>query len=248
MRLLNKLHIKTRSIQLYNIDKQGSNHIAAEVYFNNKWNYFDITWGTIFPLHSNEGSNSLGLMSIKDLFQSKHPYRHAITNRSNLSFLVGTVPNPFYYLKSKRVNLVINGSGIIDLYPVKNKNGLVNYFPKNLPNYFGSYLFDVAKSLPPHKASITYILKNLPPSDKFIINVTYNTCPTGSKVILTASNKRGNPKAFVTQLNATSLKKGNSVISSKKLHLIAGSTLKISTITKPKEFCYIAIKKFTFIR
>ena len=133
--ILNRLGIKNRSVQFYlrgTTPQKNSSHIGLEVFYSNKWHYFDVTWGTFFR---RKGDKKDRVLSIAEVLQAPKVDALAVTNKSDLWYQQWTAAglDPLIYLRSKQRDVVVGGNGTIHLRP----NNQLKFTPTHQPNYIG---------------------------------------------------------------------------------------------------------------
>lgn len=133
--LMQAQNVPTRTIQVYSIDAiNGNNHVMAEVYFNNKWNLFDVTYATFFRQSS--GVLQHELLSFEEVCQTANYNDISVANCSSSVYqMLKRIKGDVYpWAHSTTKDVVISGIGTIHL---KELNG--SYSLANIPNYIGKY-------------------------------------------------------------------------------------------------------------
>ena len=73
--IIDKLGLPVRSVSFF--WENGNNHIAAEVYYNDGWHFYDPTWGSYFVKDGD-------ILSTEEAFQTTELEEYMITNESLL--------------------------------------------------------------------------------------------------------------------------------------------------------------------
>lgn len=142
--ILTRLGVKTRRVEFYFRDKNGNraSHIGAEVFFREKWNYFDVTWGTVFPeeRRTNDREDKFALKSLTETLMDHSALR---TNQNNEWYVfVRDHLDVFYYLEAPQRSILIGGEGTITHALPGNQVGTVQVDFSDLPDYVGDMLAD----------------------------------------------------------------------------------------------------------
>ena len=108
--IMQELGIKARPIQYYYTDATAirNSHIAAEVYYSNRWNYFDVTWNAVFPTKM-----ALLFQSHSEVLSAVDPVPF-VDNVNVWTFesrLLGK--DPFEYIKTKPLSVIVGGVGTV---------------------------------------------------------------------------------------------------------------------------------------
>ena len=126
-----QLGLRTRPVEFYiagPAPAQNTSHICVEVYYNQRWHLFDITWGTYFVLHNN-------VASIDDIRESGTKSRDwAVSNESDLWYLQwkDAGHDPLVYVDHMHVDILRGRKGTIRLRPNQQ-----TYTPVHQPNFIG---------------------------------------------------------------------------------------------------------------
>ena len=133
--ILRRIGLEARPVDFFYLTEKGErkNHAAAEVKINNKWIYFDVTWGSFWLGTANDLST---LMSLEDIRQGKgirvggngNSWYLYCTHKSRHSEL----RDPFNYLYAKNLHILRNKGGVITIIF---KYGVFDF--TDIPNYFG---------------------------------------------------------------------------------------------------------------
>jgi hypothetical protein len=106
----------------------NASHICVEVYYNQRWHLFDVTWGTYFVLQNN-------VASIDEIRESGTKSREwAVANESDLWYLQwkDAGRDPLVYVDHMHVDILRGRKGTIRLQP----NQQI-YTPVHQPNFVG---------------------------------------------------------------------------------------------------------------
>lgn len=143
LRLMRRLGIRERAVQIYQIDAAGNNHIVAEVWFGGKWNLFDVTWATFYR---RPGAAPDALLSLEELHAESRPEALAVTNHSNVVWEVYRLTSTprLAYAKARRAQTFYDGAGTVRL-TASPATGPVMYRPHLLPNMLGTWKYDPDK-------------------------------------------------------------------------------------------------------
>ncbi|MBP90460.1 MAG: hypothetical protein CMJ64_27765 [Planctomycetaceae bacterium] len=139
--ILDRLDVRNRPVEFYmrgSTRAENHSHIGAEVFYADKWHFFDITWGTYY--RSEEPSKCIdNVLSISEVLATKDAKSLAVTNRSDLWFQQWTANslNPFEYLTAKQMDLIVGRSGVVTLRPTDDEQLGQVYIATNQPNYIG---------------------------------------------------------------------------------------------------------------
>jgi hypothetical protein len=210
--LLRILGLKTRPVEFYYKNSNGNrlSHIAAEVFFNNKWNYIDVTFGTFFRKKNTEYHN---LLSINEILKLDDWRNYAITNQANLIFQVHSQAEAtnLDYLTVKEKDIVLNGRGTIRPDSIT-RNGVTQYFLKDVPLHFGIFIAS-SGDLGDLKYSLNQINKH---QKELFLNIKAKACSLGKIKLSTQSNNQlvdiSNVEAGQVKFNIVSLVKSESPI------------------------------------
>jgi len=207
-KIAKELGLKTRTIQIYSISKTNeSNHITVEVWFNNKWNFFDITNGTFFR---KQNSKIFEVMSFDEVQNVSNPFVYAISNRASLIFQRQGLEekNPIDYIISPSKDIIVSGMGVINFEPIKNQ-----CFLGGRPNYIGKTWFEYSDSI----GEISYKIKNI--NDKKVLKLNIEAIGgMNGKLVVKAKEK-------IIKVDLKYPQKGLMKIDISKLDLSNGITL-----------------------
>jgi hypothetical protein len=227
--LLNSLGLKARSIQFYYKTNTRKSHIATEVYFNNKWNYIDVTFGTFFR---KEKAKFYELLSFEEILKLGDYHKYAIVNTANLTFQTYQVLgiNPLEYLEVTGDNnsIVVDGTGTITPDFIT-QNGINKYSLKHVPTHLGTF-----PALSGDLGNLKFSLKNVKRKQKeLLININAKVCEQG---LLQLFNEYGKKNIDLSKLES-------GLVNINIAHLASSSSqIQIETISrKTDQPCY-----FTF--
>jgi hypothetical protein len=136
--ILDRLDIRNRPVEFYMrgpSKAENHSHIGAEVFYADKWHFFDITWGTFF--RSGDGIDDV--LSIGEIRKTDNVEDLAVTNHSDLWFQQWKSGglDPFEYITWKETDVIVGRDGIVILRPdVDPEKGQV-YTPTHQPGYVG---------------------------------------------------------------------------------------------------------------
>lgn len=225
MKTLEEFGIKTRAVQIYSIDRSGGkNHITTEVWFNNKWNFFDITYGTIFR---DPDGDIFELMSFEEILNTKDYVDYAIINKTSP---INILTKDFNYISSTTKDIIISGSGTIRLEPVK-QNELLVFSLTNLPNTIGQFLF----SLESNMACLDYHLKGIEDVNEIILDI--KALGGSGNILLKAKGKN-------ISKDLLEVEKGPFSIDVSDMDLSEGLNISVAP-KKDGEHSYIVLNKIT---
>ncbi|MBT4694957.1 MAG: transglutaminase domain-containing protein [Planctomycetaceae bacterium] len=131
MTVANQLGLRTRPVEFYIAGPspaENASHICVEVYYDQQWHLFDVTWGTYFMLQNN-------VASIDQIRKSATESRRwAVTNESDLWYLQwkDAGHDPLVYVDHMHVDILRGREGTIHLRPNKHI-----YSPVHQPNFVG---------------------------------------------------------------------------------------------------------------
>ncbi len=137
--LLTHLDIKSRLAQFYYTAENGkrASHAAAEVYFNDKWNYVDVTWGAIFPMQQHR-LNKEDKFKLKSLSEILARYSEPKRNENNEWYVYQRDQlDVFYYLRASERSIVIDGEGTIVHRLQGREARAIEADFAHIPNYVG---------------------------------------------------------------------------------------------------------------
>ncbi len=138
--IMSELGIKARPIQFYYTDQAGvrQSHIAAEVSYAGRWNYFDVTWNAVFP--AAEPAEPLQFRSYTEVLASKDPV--PLTDNVNAWTMSVRLQglDPFEYLKARPLSVTAGGVGTVNV-PAPTYGTYIEDL-HDLPNYVGDNLED----------------------------------------------------------------------------------------------------------
>jgi hypothetical protein len=129
--IMSALGIKARSIQFYYWSRGRRNsHIAAEVYFLEKWNYFDVTWGFALPLK--QRLRFADITALQEFYQEDGLYNNfdawaIVQNYWNL--------NSLEYMSIGTADVIVDGIGTVNVH-VPDSAVFEETFG-DIPNYVG---------------------------------------------------------------------------------------------------------------
>ena len=134
LKVMTNLGIKARPIQFYYaIDGLRRSHIAAEVFYGDRWNYFDVTWNIAFP-----SPKPLQFKSHDEILADpqSQPQINALNSFYTMQLLTGG--KPLEYLTARDVNVVVGYSGnvVVALNDKQTSSAGVENF-RHLPNFIG---------------------------------------------------------------------------------------------------------------
>ena len=137
-KVLSYADIPVRSILIYYYSAQNkarTNHAATEVLIENKWRFFDISWGSIWVTNPSNLASLQSFESITKAYAVGSPI-FRLSNKLNSWFQLqySTGQDPFYYLNASQ-----------DLFGViYDDEGTITFSPdtdlgfQHLPNYVGT--------------------------------------------------------------------------------------------------------------
>ncbi|RUQ79169.1 transglutaminase domain-containing protein [Legionella septentrionalis] len=129
--ILKHLGLSVRPVDFYySFNHENHNHAAAEIYVNDHWAFFDITWGGFWVQHDLFTPLSLeAILKRKGTLIAGSNSWYIAKNHLNR---VKHYPDVFSYLHGKDLQILRNKSGILR---IRFKNGEADF--NHLPNYFG---------------------------------------------------------------------------------------------------------------
>jgi hypothetical protein len=129
--LVRRAGLRARCIQLYRINGGQDSHIIAEVFFNDKWNLFDVTWGSCFR---RPGGRVFELRSFAEV-RAGEPF-DLVSNQNNPNYLFNALSHePLGYLRQP-ATVVLDGVGTLRLSASSSGSTLL-YSLEGLPKYIG---------------------------------------------------------------------------------------------------------------
>ena len=126
-----QLGLRARPVEFYIAGPspaQNASHICVEVYYNQRWHLFDVTWGTYFVFQNN-------VAAIDQIRKSGTTSRDwAVTNESDLWYLQwkDAGHDPLVYVDHTHVDILRGRKGTIRLRPNQQ-----TYTPVQQPNFVG---------------------------------------------------------------------------------------------------------------
>jgi hypothetical protein len=126
-----QLELRVRPVEFYiagTSPSENTSHICVEVYYNQRWHLFDVTWGTYYMLQNN-------VASIDQIRKSGTKSRDwAATNESDLWYLQwkDAGHDPLVYVDHMHVDILRGRKGTIRLRDYKQ-----TYTPVHQPNFVG---------------------------------------------------------------------------------------------------------------
>lgn len=163
LEIAQRLGLRARPVEFYfrgaKPDKNHS-HICVEVFYQERWRLFDITWGTYFRKPDDALDN---LVDIETLRTSPQVRDWAVTNQSDLWYQQWTASglDPLEYLDHTRVDILRGRQGTIHLEAVDREANRATYQPRHQPNFVGRNRTDqdygtvtVQLESPPAKARV----------------------------------------------------------------------------------------------
>ncbi|GAB4172244.1 MAG: hypothetical protein Fur006_00900 [Coleofasciculaceae cyanobacterium] len=210
--ILRMLGLKARPVEFYykTLDGKRASHIAAEVFYNKKWNYIDVTFGSFFRKPNTEVYNLLSIDEILKIDDFRH---YIITNNANIVFqnYLAVGLNPLEYLEAKIKNIVVDGIGTISPDSIQQK-GVNQYILNDLPLHFGTYIAS-SGDLGNLKYSLNQVNKY---QKELLINIKAKACSLGKIKLSTQYNNQivdiSKVEAGQVKFNITSLVKSESPI------------------------------------
>ena len=139
LEIASRLELRVRPVEFYFRGERpdtNHSHICAEVFYNNRWRLFDITWGTFFR---RPGSGLDDLAGIEELRGNRMSPAWAITNQSDLWYQQwkATGLDPLEYLNHSRVDILRGRNGTIHLEAADRNATSAVYQPRHQPNFVG---------------------------------------------------------------------------------------------------------------
>ena len=126
-----QLELRARPVEFYiagTSASENASHICVEVYYNQRWHLFDVTWGTYYVIQNN-------VASIDQIRKSGTKSRDwAVTNESDLWYLQwkDAGHDPLVYVDHTHIDILRGRKGTIRLRPDKQ-----TYTPIHQPNFVG---------------------------------------------------------------------------------------------------------------
>lgn len=225
LEIMQRVGVQARRVQFYSIDTTGGgNHVTAEVWFNNKWNLVDVTFGTFFR-HPGDAPDHW--LSAEEVLQLKNPEHCAVSNEANIVYqgYINSGQNPLSYLHSTTRDVIIGGNGTIHLKP----DGEMNYPLVNLPKHFG-----VHQPVPPGEmATMVYHLAGLDGKSKLVFDIAAIGGKQGTIVV---EGRNGE-----NSWNVSAAQRGTMEISLEGLDVSDGVLVK-ATPTDTNEVFYVVLQ------
>ena len=131
LELANHLKLRARPVEFYlhgKTPKENTSHICAEVYYDQAWRFFDVTWGTYFMMDGKAAS-------IDAVRESPTVARQAaVTNETDQWFLHWRRSglDPLTYVDHKFVDILRGRNGVIRL-----RGNEFVYLPTHQPTFIG---------------------------------------------------------------------------------------------------------------
>ena len=138
--IVKQFGIRARPVEFYlrgSIPAKNHSHICAEVFYDDGWHFFDVTWGTFYRRPDGKVD---GLMSWTEIRQANDPRNLATTNRSDLWYQQWCAArlDPFEYVDWSEMDVLTGRTGTIHLRATLDpKRRLLVYTPTHQPNYVG---------------------------------------------------------------------------------------------------------------
>jgi hypothetical protein len=142
LELLNRLGVRNRPVEFYlrgQTRAENHSHIGTEVFYADKWHFFDITWGTFYRRGDQARKRVDDVLSISEILATEEARQLAVTNRSDLWFQQWTANgfDPFEYLTASQMDLIVGRGGVVTLRPADDAKSRYLYIPTHQPNYIG---------------------------------------------------------------------------------------------------------------
>jgi hypothetical protein len=142
LQILNRLGIRNRPVEFYirgQTRAENHSHIGAEVFYADKWHFFDITWGTYYRRGGQASTRVDDVLSISEILATEKTRQLAVTNLSDLWFQQWTTNglDPFEYLTANQMDLIVGRGGVVTLRPANDAKSPYIYIPTHQPNYIG---------------------------------------------------------------------------------------------------------------
>jgi hypothetical protein len=138
--LVKRFGIRARPVEFYlrgAIPAKNHSHICAEVFYDDDWHFFDVTWGTFYRRPDGKEDD---LMSWREIRQAQDARDLAITNQSDLWYQQWRAAglDPFEYVDWSEIDVLTGRTGTIHLRATPDLKGrLLIYTPTHQPNYVG---------------------------------------------------------------------------------------------------------------
>lgn len=141
LNLAKRLDLRARSVEFYWKSPRGvpSSHVAAEVEVGDRWEFFDVTWGTVYKRDAARSRGSLEALSIAELMALPNPRAYRITNESVLAYqcMVAAGFDAFEYLDHAK-SVIVGKEGVIHSSLDDDvATGVSRFVPAELPAYVG---------------------------------------------------------------------------------------------------------------
>jgi len=132
-----RLGLRTRTVEFYmrgEQPQQNHSHICVEVFFEDGWRLFDVTWGTYYRRAAGRVDDLLSWTQVK---QSTNARKLAVSNRSDLWWqqTVAAGVDPLEYIDAQAMDVLLGRGGTIHLTSTTAPQPL--YVPTHQPNYVG---------------------------------------------------------------------------------------------------------------
>ena len=138
--LAERIGLQARSVEFYlqgETPDENSSHIAVEVFYDEDWHFFDVTWGTVFRKPDAARDD---VLSITEILAADSPRDLAESNETDLWFQqwIEAGLDPLVYVDWKPTDVLRGHSGTIHLRATAEQDGDdATYVPVHQPNHVG---------------------------------------------------------------------------------------------------------------
>lgn len=181
LELANHLKLRARPVEFYlhgKKPKENTSHICAEVYYDQAWRFFDVTWGTYFMMDGKAAS----IDAVRE--SPTVARRAAVTNETDQWFLHWRRSglDPLTYVDHKFVDILRGRNGVIRL-----RGNEFVYLPTHQPTFIG--LNSLSSDYGPVRIELLDVHAEV---SRIIIQVS-GYAGTGELVIAQRGNKLAHP-------------------------------------------------------
>lgn len=185
LELAGRLNIRARPVEFYIHGKtpaKNHNHICVEVFYNDRWQFFDITWGTFFRKPAGPLDN---LASIDEIRANADSRKWAITNNTDVWYQQWKAAglDPLEYIDHRQVDVLRGRAGTIRLVAVEKTDTRQKFQPIHQPNFVGRNRANT------DFGSITLALRDVDPATKTMKIHVAGLAGSG-QLIVTAGDQR----------------------------------------------------------
>ncbi len=232
LQLALSLNLRARPVEIYfhgATPNDNSSHIGVEVFFDNRWNFFDVTWGTYFQ----QENQTISFADVRKAGPQSR--RWAVTNQTDQWFLhwkrAGL--DPLTYIDAPQIDILYGHKGTIRIHQNPDTAGSTTeaeFKPVHQPTFIG------LNSLNPDYGAVAITLMDIPANkQQFVIDVS-GTAGKG-KLVIAQSDQ-------LVTVQIESLKTGENLIRL-PFQLTDGNLSITLKMVKPRQIGYVVYSKIS---